>query len=272
MRDDPIRIVDLPTVCSRLERLLGNDLLDVWLFGSRQQGTRSKRSDIDILLRLKSGRHLDFSSVGMVRQMEPYIDCFSAVDGTAISIANESQILAQSWEALTEMVGAVRVWGDGAWVGDQNLAVHEVLSTSFPPMTVAELTQYRDPRLPRFGGLLISALENEYAACIEVFPPAIRDGPLSSITRIGDSSSRRELLVRVACIGRIGSIDSAIETSRWLATTESPWVILVGIAAGLRDHVLLGDIVVPEAVYDYEMAKTTDTGDQGAPRMWASDR
>ncbi len=49
-------------------------------------------------------------------------------------------------------------------------------------------------------------------------------------------------------------------------------IIMVGIAAGVPNKVALGDIVVADSIYYYELAKKTPTGDQPRGRYSSSDR
>src|SRR5262249_52069249 len=146
---------------------------------------------------------------------------FSALGGTAVSLANESQIVASDWPALLAELNAVLVWSGGGWVGSPDLRAHQVLKERNPAMTIAELGRFRDPALPRFRALIITALQEEYEACLRVFQPAHRDD-VASIAFLEPGSSGQRLPVRLVCVGKMGSIESAIATTRWLLDSEAP--------------------------------------------------
>jgi nucleoside phosphorylase len=58
----------------------------------------------------------------------------------------------------------------------------------------------------------------------------------------------------VAMIGSDGNVESAIEVEKLLGEIEAKVFVLVGMAAGVRKAVNLGDVVVASHVIDYETA------------------
>lgn len=58
----------------------------------------------------------------------------------------------------------------------------------------------------------------------------------------------------VAMIGSDGNVESAIEVNKLLAEVDAKVFVLVGMAAGVRKSIGLGDVVVASHVIDYETA------------------
>lgn len=74
--------------------------------------------------------------------------------------------------------------------------------------------------------------------------------------------SQREYNVVVTCIGYAGNYDCAAATSDVINEYGPKVVLLMGIAAGLRDKVKIGEVVLSERVVAYETA-AIDTGEGG---------
>ena len=74
--------------------------------------------------------------------------------------------------------------------------------------------------------------------------------------------ARRDYSVVLTCIGYAGNYDSAAATSDVINLYGPKVVLLMGIAAGLRDKVKIGEVVVSERVVAYETA-AIDTGERG---------
>jgi nucleoside phosphorylase len=251
-----VRTVDLEAQCAYLAASIA-DLDEVWLFGSRRHGTRSRRSDIDLLITLRDDARVDLSTIVNTRAREPYLDCFSVVGDTAVSLANESRIRAGSWDELVRLLDAERVWAKGTWVGPERHRVHEVLANYEPAMTIAALGYLTDPAGPQVDAILITALREEYDALLDVIGRnrgKAGESELIALTR----SSSPPFVVRVQCIGRMGPIESAAAAVRSLMETPAGYILLVGLTAGVQGMVSLGDIVVPRTIYDYELARVAD--------------
>jgi len=109
------------------------------------------------------------------------------------------------------------------------------------------------------GVLFLTALPIELAAMLEVLGcsevPSGRGSAginywKAKVDR-GDGSSH---LVALASFGAAGNADAAAVTTALIADQQPCAVIMVGIAAGMRDKCALGDVVISERVVAYEGA------------------
>ncbi|GAB3448642.1 5'-methylthioadenosine/S-adenosylhomocysteine nucleosidase [Streptomonospora sediminis] len=108
---------------------------------------------------------------------------------------------------------------------------------------------------PVGGAVVITALECEYRAVADhlagphgeqtVSGTIYRTGLLHGATR-----SRR---VALAQVGQ-GNVGAAVHVERARSAFNPDLILFVGIAGGLKD-VRIGDVVVADAIYDYESAK-----------------
>lgn len=233
------------------------DIQSVYLFGSRSFDTGSVRSDIDLLLTTKGGASLGLDFCLAMRELEPYLDLFHLDRGVAKSLLNESEIRADDDRSLIDSLQARRLFEDGEWQGDASLWNQRVLAKSNPAMTLTDLYDLRDPARERYDVLVLTALQEEFLAVKEVFNPSEESSDLSAVATFDANSGQRQL-IRIAAVGEMGPVQAGIAAYRWLAESKAPIVILVGIAAGLAGKHSLGEVVVPTAVYDYELAKVFD--------------
>jgi len=112
--------------------------------------------------------------------------------------------------------------------------------------------------------LAIAALPEEYRAAAAALGIVIRgDRSRSEIT---DCQGSR-WLVELVLVNSMGSVQAALQTQDSLRRNKAAHVVLLGIAAGMRGRVKLGDVVIPEQIYYYESAKVVADGELGAP-MW----
>ena len=85
------------------------EIFDLYLFGSRARGTKSSRSDADVLVvadkYIQSQRLREFSFENCKA-----LDLFIVDGGKATSSQNESFIEAEDLPALLTLLGAVRIW------------------------------------------------------------------------------------------------------------------------------------------------------------------
>lgn len=68
--------------------------------------------------------------------------------------------------------------------------------------------------------------------------------------------------VFVGCIGHAGNYDAATVTANFIGTLKPDMMILMGIAAGMKNKVKIGDVILSERVVAYESA-AIDTGPTG---------
>ncbi|WP_236567918.1 MULTISPECIES: 5'-methylthioadenosine/S-adenosylhomocysteine nucleosidase [unclassified Nocardiopsis] len=121
-------------------------------------------------------------------------------------------------------------------------------------------TRGRPSSAPAADAVVVTAIASEYAAVAahlsEPFEERTEDGTLYRIGELkGSLRSRRVALVQVGP----GQVDAGVSLER-ARTAFSPEVVLfVGVAGGVKD-VRLGDVVVADAVYDYETGKEDAEG------------
>jgi hypothetical protein len=85
----------------------------LWIFGSRRFGTRSVRSDIDLLACFSDHvRPGDLRNA--IRTLCPALDLFVVEGGKATSCMNESFVQAESFERLRDKLAALCVWSRDA--------------------------------------------------------------------------------------------------------------------------------------------------------------
>jgi nucleoside phosphorylase len=256
------RTVDLADLLIEVRDLLGLEELDAYLFGSRRFKTGSIRSDIDILLFLKS--RITEVQAREIWNLEPYLDIFLGNGGNAQSIVNESAIGASNRDALVAMLDAIPLYVAGTW---QNSAdewrSQEILADRNPAATNANLYEL-SATLPgnRADILAVAALPEEYRAATEELGIILRGE--RSRTEITDTNGS-PWLVELVLIGSMGSVKAALETNDSLRRTKAPHTVLLGIAAGVPGQIELGDVIVPDQVLYYESSKVIDDNEVGAP-------
>lgn len=99
---------DLGTLSEKLVSTIP-EISELYLFGSRARGTKSTRSDADILVItdefIQPKRLREFSSKNCKA-----LDLFIVDGGKATSSQNESFIDAKNFPALLTLLGAVKIW------------------------------------------------------------------------------------------------------------------------------------------------------------------
>jgi tetratricopeptide (TPR) repeat protein/nucleoside phosphorylase len=89
-------------------------------------------------------------------------------------------------------------------------------------------------------------------------------GTIAYRGRIHSALARRDYEVVLTCIGRAGNADSASFVEAVIARYRPQAVLLVGIAAGRRGKVRIGDVVLSERVVAYEPAAVVGTPEGGS--------
>ena len=79
-------------------------------------------------------------------------------------------------------------------------------------------------------------------------------GTIYFVGAIRSTLSGRKLRVAVTCIGRAGNSAAAAAVRETVSEYHPRVIILVGIAAGVREKLQLGDVVLSERVVSYESA------------------
>jgi len=123
-----------------------------------------------------------------------------------------------------------------------------------------------EPPENRADILAVTALPEEYLAVAAALGITIReDRSRSWMTDWRGSRWHIELVL----VNSMGSVQAALQTQDSLRRTKAAHVVLLGIAAGIRGRVELGDVVIPEQIYYYESSKVIAEGELIAP-MWKS--
>jgi len=123
--------------------------------------------------------------------------------------------------------------------------------------------------------LIITALKEERDAVLKLLesPRKIqRDGVstyyIASVTAYAQNGSYE---VAVTMLNDMGNVEAAQHTTRALQELAPDYVLMVGIAGGVRGKVKLGDIIVARQVWYYEPAKVNPEGTQLRPIMYTVD-
>jgi len=255
--EDKLRTVFLPKLLSDLQAFEPR-ISSIHLFGSRRWEEVSVRSDIDLLVSTVDDAPLSHEFAEAVWDLEPYLDVFHESRGIARSLVNESQIREASTASLVSALEAVLVWESDQWVGDPALESHRVLKERTPAMTLAELFELRDPSRRDFAAVIVTALPEEFAAVVAAASAESVEA-LRAEAMLG-RVSRDERWIAIECANRPGPAPIAVTAFHGGATTKAPLIILCGITAGIRGRAEPGDLVVPETIVDYELAKLTPWG------------
>jgi hypothetical protein len=166
--------IDLATVADRLAHLFP-EIEKISLFGSRRHGTRSLRSDIDLLI--ETNAYLRASDVrDCILQRFPAVDAFLLNGNRAVSCLNDSFVEADTPLQVAERLQAVTFWTrhGGQLPGLpfpilQDVATNVVFeATSLPNLHVAEearRTLFKTaaangmPELPHIGTTALECAE-----------------------------------------------------------------------------------------------------------------
>jgi nucleoside phosphorylase len=118
--------------------------------------------------------------------------------------------------------------------------------------------------------LILSALPVELEAIREIF--SVPSGsPLTTVSgtnywlaRVGGQEDQR--VIALASFGAAGNVAAAVVATELMSSLRPKTVILVGIAAGLRDKCQLGEVLIAERVVAYEGAALITGPDGSMPK------
>lgn len=98
------------------------------------------------------------------------------------------------------------------------------------------------------------------------------DGVIYYEAKVYSRLLNRELSVIVTCIGEPSQASASARTERVIADYDPALIILVGIAAGMRDKLRIGDVIVPKTVVDITLKVVRDGREELRPVItdWAS--
>jgi 5'-methylthioadenosine/S-adenosylhomocysteine nucleosidase len=139
--------------------------------------------------------------------------------------------------------------------------LNEKAQCQTPPIDFAFVTA-----LPIERDALLRRLEGHELVQDDFEPLTYYRGRIS-ITTTGEYYE----VVVVMLLG-MGNDEAAVSTVKVVERWQPAYVFMVGIAGGVPHKVMLGDVVVSDFVYYYELAKRTPKGDQRRPQQFPSDR
>lgn len=135
----------------------------------------------------------------------------------------------------------------------------DVLLDQIPNIVLQGLFEELDDYLgadPDGSGLGTTELDSEYTAVARHLSDAsgevnARGTLFRTDTLIGSHRTRRVALAQVGP----GNVGAGVHVERALTTFDPEVILFVGVAGGLKEDVRLGDVVVTDAIYDYETGK-----------------
>lgn len=256
----PTTTVSLEGVASRLGQVWPG-LSKVALFGSRRFATGSPRSDLDLLLYFDGPLPAEEEVVEAVRAISVFIDAFLVEGDLAHSAINGSQI-GRSGSDIGDRVDAVTIWTRGEGFVGQQFEVQTILRDFSPIYTVGALHGSSSARGAPLDYLVVTALNDEFAAMERALEPHILDRDLglgmkgrqlmATFPRQHPKDAERLVLCQS---DRMGNIASALTTAEALTRYSPRLAVLTGIAGGVRDSTAIGDLVIADRIFDYEAAK-----------------
>jgi nucleoside phosphorylase len=116
--------------------------------------------------------------------------------------------------------------------------------------------------------LILTIKWTELQACLAAFGV----DPGDSSTEVADDEvwtvSFNDVSYAIAFVSMAGNVESSIRVGELWSLIDFRAAILVGMAAGVKREVKLGDIVVSESVIAYEFQRMTTNGPVFAPRSY----
>ena len=85
-------------------------------------------------------------------------------------------------------------------------------------------------------------------------------------------TEQKNVEVAVTLLGHVGNAHAAEHTARCIEGLKPDFVLMVGIAGGIRDKVNLGDVVVSKKIVCYEYTKETASGSEQRIEVESVDR
>ena len=93
------------------------------------------------------------------------------------------------------------------------------------------------------------------------------DGSIFYEASIYSDHSDRQLALLITCIGQEGQAMASAHTTRIIENFAPPILILVGIAAGWKEKLRIGDVIVPRTIVDLSLTVLRNEGTEFRPRI-----
>lgn len=264
MPDYGIRILDLTLVVNEILKHQP-EVEKIYLFGSRAYETGSYGSDIDLLLDT-NGRQNPMLFIEL-RKFEPYIDLFQIKGNIAESAGNLSQIRSpeiKTKEELITKIEAIEIWNNiDGWINDK-FKLQRVIRGRAPDISICQSLGIDDPARPIFDFLIITTVQEEFDAVFETLNQIAQDVPCTCHTVHGFfiSTPFGNRTIALSKSHRMGTVAAALNAQKCILEVSPRLVILVGITAGIRGEVNLGDLVIPDRIVEYESTKVAVDGER----------
>lgn len=124
--------------------------------------------------------------------------------------------------------------------------------------------------------LIVTALSEERDAIIDLLGACrqirINESLICYITHLAVQGVQNNYTIAVTMLSQMGNVEAGIHTTRAINVLKPRCVLMVGIAAGIKGKVELGDVIVSTEVIYYEQAKRTPDGLQQRPSTISADR
>ncbi|WP_342378302.1 protein kinase [Myxococcus stipitatus] len=144
-------------------------------------------------------------------------------------------------------------------------------SPDAPPLPQQAPQQVRAPAPSGLDVAIMTVIQPELFAVLETL--GIREtererderGTISFRSSLRSQLTQRDYRLLVTCIGGAGNYDASAAASHIIEKHQPRVLILMGIAAGIRGKVRIGDVVLSERVVAYEPGALLPSAQGGAP-------
>jgi nucleoside phosphorylase len=117
----------------------------------------------------------------------------------------------------------------------------------------------------QFDVLIVTALKVEREAVLAQLTNAVKiqkeDSPTYYTSSVAVGETQTYSIVVVSLL-EMGNTEAAVRTASAIAEFKPRCVLMVGIAGGIESQVKLGDVIVANQIFYYELAKQKSDGDQ----------
>jgi nucleoside phosphorylase len=144
------------------------------------------------------------------------------------------------------------------------------LSSRLGPLREYKGDVMYDSREVSVDVLILTVKENEFRATLAAFGVSAGEKPIL-VARdcevwLAENSG---VTYAIAIIGTDGNVESAIATGKLWAFVKFRAAVMLGMAAGVKDKVRLGDVVVGTSVVAYEFQRMTSDGPVYQPKVYS---
>jgi nucleoside phosphorylase len=149
-----------------------------------------------------------------------------------------------------------------------------VNSFSSAPIPEPRKVPSADFRRTKVDAAIVSVTSVELSALMKVFrvsshkPSRQQRHRRYYETTVWSDQLKRNLAVVVTAVTKPLNVQAVRAVGELLDIYEPDAAFLVGIAAGARDKLALGDVVIPQGVHYYEPTRLTDRGDLPRPQYF----